>query len=149
MISSNDLGFTIDVEVAEAMPSSGHTAVYQNPPLSNVPMMGTSIGGIDSEEIGTLGLYIECTRKNGVKEIYALTCAHVAVPNLPCDLSGKSAKPCCFHYVENYLRRGRRIRCTRNRKCSPSSYNRSPGRGRCPTDPNRPEKQSQIGNKYS
>lgn len=99
------MGCTIDVEVTEAMPSSDHTAVYQNPPLGNIPMIGTSIGGIDSDEIGTLGLYIECTRKGGVKNIYALTCAHVAVPNLPCDLSGKSTKRCCFRYVDNHLRR--------------------------------------------
>lgn len=136
-MSSSSLGCTIEVEIAEAMPSSGHTAVYQNPPLSNVPTIGTSIGGIDSDEIGTLGLYIECTRKDGAKEIYALTCAHVAVPNLPYDLTGKSAKPCCFRYIEKYLRRCRRIRCARNRECCPSCYNRSPGPGRCPADPNR------------
>lgn len=99
------MGCTIDVEVAETIPSSDRTAVNQNTPLGNIPMIGNSIGGIDSDEIGTLGLYIECTSKDGLKEIYALTCAHVAVPNLPCDLSGKSSKPCCFRYVDNNIRR--------------------------------------------
>lgn len=64
------------------MPISDDRAVYQNPPLGNVPMIGTSIGGIDSDENGTLGLYIGCIRKDGAKEIYALTYAHVAVPKL-------------------------------------------------------------------
>lgn len=54
------------------MPSSDHTAAYQNTPLGNIPMIGNSIGGIDSDEIGTLGLYIECTSNDGLKEIYAL-----------------------------------------------------------------------------
>lgn len=85
------------------MPNFDETAVYQNPSLGNVPMIGTSIGVIDSDEIETLELYIKCARKDGVKEIYALTCAHIAVSKLPCDPSGRSTKPCCFAILATIL----------------------------------------------
>ena len=51
-------------------------------------------------------------RKRTVKRIYALTCAHVAIPNLPAKLSGKSTKPHCLRSlcnVDNNLRSFRRI----------------------------------------
>lgn len=73
MVSRNALETTIDVEIAEAIPYSDDTSMYQNPPVRNVPMIGTSIGAVDSDEVGTLGLYIECAGKDGVKEVYALT----------------------------------------------------------------------------
>lgn len=57
------------------MPRSDHEAIYQDPPLENIPMIGTSIGGIDLDGIGTLGLYVECTKKDGKKDICTYLCA--------------------------------------------------------------------------
>lgn len=79
MVSKNALKITIDVEITEAIPYSDDTSMYQNPPLRNVPMIGTSIDAIDLDEVGTLELYIEYIKKDNVKEVYVFTCAHIAI----------------------------------------------------------------------
>lgn len=79
MVSKNALKITIDVEITETIPYSDDTSMYQNPPLRNVPMIGTSIDAVDLDEVGTLELYIEYIKKDNVKEVYVFTCAHIAI----------------------------------------------------------------------
>lgn len=71
------------------------TALHQSSPYEKIPLIGTSIGGSDNAEIGTLGLYLDATRKDGSKIVYALSCAHVLAPHS----SNDNSKSILYPYV--------------------------------------------------
>lgn len=98
------------MEIVEVIPRADITALHQSPPYEKIPLIGTSIGGSDNVEIGTLGLYLDATRKDGSKIVYALSCAHVLVPHSSNDNSKSILHPslrflsvsmCCCVWANN------------------------------------------------
>ena len=74
----------IEVEVVEVRPTAADESggpENQNPPYSNLPLIGTSIGRTTRKEIGSLGLYLRAMHTDGSQEIFVLSCAHVFIPN--------------------------------------------------------------------
>lgn len=98
------------MEIVEVIPKADITARHQNLPYEKIPLIGTSIGGSDNVEIGTLGLYLDATRKDGSKIVYALSCAHVLIPHSSNDNSKSILLPslrflsvsiCCCIWANN------------------------------------------------
>lgn len=98
------------MEIVEVIPRADITALHQSPPYEKIPLIGTSIGGSDNVEIGTLGLYLDATRKDGSKIVYALSCAHMLVPHSSSDNSKSILQPslrflsvsmCCCIWANN------------------------------------------------
>ncbi len=65
----------------------------QNPPYSNLPLIGTSIGRTTRKEIGSLGLYLRAMHTDGSQEIFVLSCAHVFNPNPAENMSESNQTP--------------------------------------------------------
>lgn len=98
------------MEIVEVIPRADINALHQSSPYEKIPLIGTSMGGSDNAEIGTLGLYLDATRKDGSKIVYALRCAHLLIPHSSNDNSKSILHPsllflsvsmCCCIWANN------------------------------------------------